>query len=139
MTENNGAASVEFNFNNDQINLAPGQTLTQSYNVGVADPQNPAGTMNQTVSVSIGGTGNDNFVFKLGIGADTIVNFNTQHDTVELDNFSSAQTMQQLQALITTDIHDDAVIELGHGDSIALAGATALQLQTIVHGAVYLH
>ncbi len=139
VTENNGAASVEFNFNNDQINLAPGQTLTQSYNVGVADPQNPAGTMNQTVSVSIGGSGSDNFVFKPGIGADTVVNFNTQHDTIELDNFSSAQTVQQLQTLITTDIHGDAVIELGHGDSITLAGTTAQQLQAIVHGSVHLH
>ena len=95
--------------------------------------------MNQTVSVSIGGSGSDNFVFKPGIGADTVVNFNTQHDTIELDNFSSAQTVQQLQALITTDIHDDAVIELGHGDSITLAGTTAQQLQAIVHGSVYLH
>ena len=139
VTEKDGVASVEFNFNDDQVNLAPGQTLTQSYNVGIADPQNPAGTMNRTVSVSIGGSGSDNFVFKPGIGADTVVNFNTQHDTIELDNFSSAQTVQQLQALITTDIHDDAVIELGHGDSITLAGTTAQQLQAIVHGSVYLH
>ncbi len=139
VTENNDAASLEFNFNSDQINLAQGQTLTQSYNVSVADPHNPAGTMNQTVSVSIGGSGSDNFVFKPGIGADTVVNFKTQHDTIELDNFSSAQTVQQLQTLINTDIHGDAVIELGHDDSITLAGTTAQQLQAIVHGSVYLH
>jgi hypothetical protein len=129
----------KFNFNDDQVNLTTGQTLTQSYNVSVADPQHPAGTVNQTVSVSIGGPGNNNFVFKPGIGADTIVNFNAQHDTVELDNFSNAQTTQQLQALITTDIHGDAVIELEHGDSIALAGTTAQQLQAIVQSAIHLH
>ena len=113
--------------------------MTQSYNVIVADRENPAATLNQTVSVSIGGPGNDNFVFKPGIGADTIVNFNAQHDTVELDNFSGAQTTQQLQALITTDAHGDAVIELGHGDSVTLAGTTAQQLEAIVQSAVHLH
>jgi len=91
------------------------------------------------VSVSIGGSGSDNFVFKLGIGADTIVNFNALHDTMELDNFSSAQTVQQLQALITVDVHGDAVIQLGHGDSITLAGTTAQQLEAIVQSAVHLH
>jgi hypothetical protein len=139
VTENNGAASAEFNLNNDQTNLAPGQTLTQSYNVIVADRENPAAMLNQTVSVSIGGSGNDNFVFKPGIGADTIVNFNAQHDTLELDNFSNAQTTQQLQALIITDVHGDAVIELGHGDSVTLASTTAQQLQAIVQNAVHLH
>ena len=91
------------------------------------------------MSVSIGGSGSDNFVFKLGIGADTIVNFNALHDTMELDNFSSAQTVQQLQALITVDVHGGAVIELGHGDSIILAGTTPQQLEAIVQSAVHLH
>ena len=66
VTESNGGASVEFDFNGDQVHLAPGQTLTQSYNVGLTDAQNPAADQSQTVSVTIGGTGNDNFVFKPG-------------------------------------------------------------------------
>ena len=98
VSESNGSAAVGFQFSlgNDQINLASGQTLTQSYDVSVADAQNPAENLNQTVSVSIGGPGNDNFVFRPGIGADTILNFNPQHDTIELDHFANAQTVQEL-------------------------------------------
>jgi len=91
-TEANGTASVGFEFmpSNDQLNLAPGQTVTQSYNVSLTDAQNPAENVNQTVSVSISGPGNDNFVFEPGIGADAIVNFNPQNDTIELDHFANA-------------------------------------------------
>jgi hypothetical protein len=70
--------------------------------------------------VSIGGPGNDNFIFKPGIGADTIVNFNPLVDTIELDNFTNAQTMQELASLITTSVHGEAVIELENNNSITI-------------------
>jgi Ca2+-binding RTX toxin-like protein len=89
--------------------------------------------------VSLGGTGNDNFVFQPGIGADTIVNFNPKVDTIELDHFVNAQTVQQLQALVTSNAHGDAVIDLGHNDSITLPGMTAAQLQAVLQSAVHLH
>jgi hypothetical protein len=141
VTESNGVASVgfEFNLGNDQINLAPEQTLTQSYAVAVTDPQNPAVNVNQTVSVSIGGPGNDNFVFAPGIGADTIVNFNPQADTIELDHFANIQNVQQLASQITADVHGDAVIELGHNDSITIPGTTASYLQAHLQSLVHLH
>ena len=114
--------------------------MTQSYNVSVADVQNPAENATQTVSVTIGGPGSDNFVFAPGIGADTVTNFNPQQDTIELDHFGNAQTVQELQALISTDVHGDAVINLGHNDSITLAGVTDAQLQHIIQaGHVLLH
>jgi hypothetical protein len=111
--------------------LAPGQTLTQSYGINVTDAQSPGMNISQTVSVSVGGPGNDNFVFQPGIGADTIVNFDPQHDTIELDHFANAQSVQQLESLITADAHGDAVIALGHNDSITVAGVTAAQLQQL--------
>ena len=43
-TESNGVVSVGFEFNDGQVNLTSGETLTQSYNVTVADAQNPAKT-----------------------------------------------------------------------------------------------
>ncbi len=141
-TVSNGNATVswEFDFDNQQVTLAPGQTLTQSYNVTVADAQNPAANVNQTVSVSIGGPGNDHFVFAPGIGADTITNFNPQQDTIELDHFANAQNVQELAALVTTDVHGDAVINLGHNDSITLPGVTDTQLQQVIQaGHVLLH
>ena len=92
------------------------------------------------MSVTIGGPGNDNFVFAPGIGADTITNFNVQQDTLSLDHFANVQTVQELQALISTDAHGDAVINLGHNDSVTLAGVTDTQLQQVIHaGHVLLH
>lgn len=139
MTESNGVAIVDFEFSpgNDQINLASGQTLTQSYDVGVTGQSGAA--VDQTISITIGGPGNDNFVFAPGIGADTIVNFNAQQDTIELDNFANTQTAQQLAAAISTDAHGDAVIELGHGDSVTVAGVTASYLLAHLQSLVHLH
>jgi len=138
---NSGQVSLgfEFSLDNDQINLAPGQTLTQSYSVSLVDPQNPTANLEQTVSVSIGGPGNDNFVFHPGIGADTIINFDPHQDTIELDNFTNLQALQQLQSIVTPDIHGNAFIDLGHGDSITFAGTTAAQLQAVLQSAVHLH
>ena len=118
----NGSASAEwqFSFDGDKTALTTGQTVTQSYNVTVSRCPKPRRERDQTVSVSVGGPGNDNFVFAPGIGADTITNFNPQQDTIELDHFANAQTVQELQALVTTDVHGDAVINLGHNDSITL-------------------
>jgi hypothetical protein len=139
-TESSGVATVgfEFDLGNDQFNLAPHETLTQSYEVAVTDPQNPAVNVNQAVSVSIGGPGNDNFVFAPGIGADTIVNFNA-HDTIELEHFANIENVQQLAAQISTDAHGDAVIELGHNDSITLPGMTGSYLQAHLQSLVHLH
>ena len=142
LTKNDGAASLGFHFDlgNDQINLAPGQTLTQSYGINITDAQNPALNVHQTVAVSIGGAGNDNFVFHPGVGADTIIGFNPTQDTIELDQFANAQTVQQLESLITSDAHGDAVIALGHHDSITVAGVTAQHLQQAAQsGHVILH
>ncbi|HEX3503105.1 MAG TPA: FecR domain-containing protein [Xanthobacteraceae bacterium] len=142
LSESNGTVSVGFGFSldNDQINLAAGQTVTQSYQVSLTDAHNPAVNATQTVSVSIGGAGNDNFVFAPGVGADTVVNFNAQQDTIELDHFAQAQTVQELQSLITTDAHGDAVINLGHNDSITFANTTTVQLQQAIHaGHVLFH
>ena len=140
VSDGNATVSWEFDFDNQQVTLSSGQALTQSYNVKLADAQNPAANMNQTVSVSVGGPGNDNFVFAPGIGADTIINFNPQHDSIELGHFATAQTVQELEALVTTDAHGDAVINLGHNDSITLNGVTDTQLQQVIQaGHVLLH
>ena len=140
MTESNGNISIgwAFSLGDDQLHLAPDQILTQSYDVSVADANSAQG-LNQTVAVSIGGPGNDNFVFQPGIGAETIINFNPQ-DTIELDHFANVATVQELQSLITADVHGDAVMDLGHSDLITLTGTTTAQLQQIIQsGHVLLH
>ena len=139
--ESDSGATVNycFAFDNDQIKLAPGQTVTQSYNITASDPQTTAETVSQIVSVSIGGPGNDQFIFQPGVGADTIVNFNPEQDIIELDHFANVQTMQQLSSLITSDAHGDAMIELGHNDSITIPGLTQTYLQAHLESLVRLH
>jgi hypothetical protein len=138
VTDVDGTVS-EFMLGNDQINLAPGQTATDTHNnVTAPDPAHPGATVN-TVSVTVGGPGNDNFVFAPGIGADTITNFNPQADTIELNHFANVQNTQQLAAAITTDAHGDAVIDLGHSDSITVAGVSGTYLQQHLQSMVHLH
>src|SRR5262249_48870973 len=129
----------EFVLGNDQLNVASGQTVTDTYyNVNVPDPGHPGTTVN-TMSVSIGGPGNDNFVFAPGIGADTIVNFNAEHDTIELDHFANIENMQELAAAITPDAHGNAALELGHGDNVTIPGVSATFLQQHLQSMVHLH
>ena len=140
VSDGNATVTWEFDFSNEQVTLAPNQTLTQSSNVSVADAQNPAQNLNQTVSVTVGGAGSDNFVFPPGIGADTLTNFKPTQDIIELDHFANVQNVQELESLITTDAHGDAVINLGHNDLITLNGVTDTQLQQVIQvGHVLIH
>ena len=132
------SVGFEFSLDNDQINFASAQTLIQSDGVATDDAQNPAVNLNYPASVSIGGPGNDNFVFQPGIGADIAVNLNPRHDAIELNNFSNAQTVQQLQSLVTADAHGDAGIGFAHND-ITQAGMDAMHLQQFLHSVVHLH
>ncbi len=90
-------------------------------------------------SVSIGGPGNDTFVSNPGMGAETISNFNSQTDVIELDHFAKVHSVQQLSSLVTTDAHGEAFIDLGHNDSIAIPGVAASYLQAHLQSLVHLH
>ena len=118
--------------------IGDGQFTFESDGHGGTEVFDPPATGSSGASVSIGGPGNDNFVFHPGVGADTIANFNAKADTIELDHFANIQNMQQLAALITTDAHGDAVIELGHHDSITLPGVSTNYLQAHLHSLVHL-
>jgi hypothetical protein len=69
-----------------------------------------------------------------------VTNFNWQQDTLELDHFTNAQTTEELQSLIASNGHGDAVIPLGHNDSIVLPGVSTSELQQVIQaGHVLLH
>ena len=107
---------------------------------GTTDGQQSGAQLEQNASVSIAGADGDHFVFAPGIGAESVTNFNTQQGTIELDHFTDAQTIQELQSLVTTDAHGDAIINLGHNDSVTLDGVTTQQLQQVIQaGHVFLH
>ena len=96
-------------------------------------------SQNQTISISLGGPGNDDFIFHPGIGADTVLHYDPQHDTIEFDHFAEIQSLQQLASQVVPDAHGDATINLGHADSVTLPGVTAAQFQAMLQSSVHLH
>jgi hypothetical protein len=96
-------------------------------------PASPAAAPNAAAELG------HNFVFRPGMGAETIGTFDPGHDTIELDRFANAQTMDQLNSLITTDGHNNAVINLGHNDTVTLTGMNPQQLQAALGNVVHLH
>jgi hypothetical protein len=99
-------------------------------------PAAPAGgqgaSQGQTVT-SFAGPGSDNFVIKRGLGAETIVGFDPQHDTIAFEHFAGVETAEQLLSAITSDAHGNAMIALGHGDSVTIAGMSEAQLLAVMH------
>src|ERR1700720_3583847 len=100
MIRANGQESVGWRFNFDSSSVA--QIVTQSYDVTVADNQanGTNSTVSQTISVTVGGPGQDTFVFKPGFGTDVIANAKGS-DVVELDGFASVSNVNQLQTLLS--------------------------------------
>ena len=81
-----------------------------------------------------GGTGEDTFAFLPGHGSDTITDFNTSDDQIDLSQFTMAITFTQLQAKMSTVTDpDDANVVTGvqidlsdfGGGTITLEGITA--------------
>ena len=124
-----GDGVIDWQFAASNAQLDHLMAVTQSYTV--SDSSNPG--VAQTVAVSIGGLGNDQFVFKPGVGADTMVNFPTASnsqgsyvgDTIELDNFSNIQSVHDVLQHLSTDAHGNAVVDLGNHDSITFQGISA--------------
>ena len=86
-----------------------------------------------------GGTGRDTFVFDEGDGTDTITDFDTANDRINLTNFNQAMTWEDLQAAmtqvdddpLTTGVNEKAtVIDLSAwgGGTITLKGVTKTDL-----------
>jgi FG-GAP-like repeat/Subtilase family len=145
----NGQESVGWHFNFDSSSVA--QTVTQSYDVTVADNQanGPNGAVSQAISVTVGGPDQDTFVFKPGFGTDVIANAKGS-DVVELDGFASVSNINQLQTLLSeaqagesqsvfqsANGGHDTVVNLGNHDSITLANVKIADLHAsnfIIHG-----
>jgi large repetitive protein len=138
LTNGQVSAGFHFNFNASTID----HEVTQSYNVSLID-QTPAGasqTVSQTVSVTIGGTANDSFVFHPGVGTDIVANAKPT-DTFDLKGFSAiannsqlaellheAQTGQYQSVFAATNNGHDTTINLGNHDMITL---TNIQLASL--------
>jgi hypothetical protein len=141
-SSSNGNGANGFLPNDEQITFGPNGEVTYTIDSGTTVSA-ATQTENTTVMNSgpvVGQGAHDTFVFQPGVGAETIANFNPQQDTLSFEHFTQAQTVQELQTLITTDTQGDAVINLGHNDSVTIAGVTTAQLQqAILSGHVLLH
>ena len=128
----------QFNFNSSSI----ARTATQSYDVTVAgnSANGTHSTVSQTVSITLGGPGDDTFVFKPGFGTQVVANAKSS-DVVELDGFASVADINQLQALLdkahagksqslfqATNGGHDTLINLGNHDTITLANVKIADL-----------
>ena len=133
--EGGATSSVGFAFmsSHDQIDLPSDRALTQAQDAGATDAQNTAATPNQLASVSIGGPGNDHFVFTPGVRANSVANFNPHHDTVELNHSAETENIHELQSLVTPDAHGDASINPVHNDNLTLPGSNPPEVQQLIH------
>ena len=75
-----------------------------------------------------GGGANDLFVFAQPIGNDTIYNFNTASDKIDLVTFTGFTSFGDIQAHTADDANGNAVITLGDGETITLHGVNAASL-----------
>ena len=75
-----------------------------------------------------GGAGADKFVFGHGTGQDTIGDFVTSTDKIDLTAIGFASYQDVINA--THDVGGNAVIDLGNGDQLTLTGVTTAQLHS---------
>ena len=110
LVANNGSATTGWKFwmVDDQIKFASGLGEWPSEGQDSLPPGSS--------SVSTGGT--DNLVFHDGTGVETH-QLSATHDNLEPDPPGDAQTMQQLESLITTNTHVDAMTGL-QGDNVTI-------------------
>ncbi len=73
-------------------------------------------------------SGNDTLVFANTIGKDVVHNFDVAHDKVDLIGFTGFNSFADVQAHLSTDASGNAVITLGSGETITLAGVSAAAL-----------
>jgi Nidogen-like/FecR protein len=133
-----GSVDWHFNLTSSELNgLANGNPVTQSYNVTI-DDGHAGGQVTQTVAISWGSVAADTFTFQPGIGADTVLNFQLGTDSLDFNNGSdsahlgpsmTADQTNHILSLLTSNTSGDAVLDLGHGDTVTLAGISATDLQ----------
>ncbi|MGZ9724314.1 VCBS domain-containing protein [Rhizobium miluonense] len=73
-------------------------------------------------------SGNDTLVFANTIGKDVVHNFDTAHDKIDLIGFAGFNSFADVQAHLSADASGSAVITLGDGETITLAGVSVAAL-----------
>lgn len=109
---------------------------------GIGDDVVFGGDYNDSLSGGAGndsiasGSGNDHIF--LGGGNDTIIDFDFEHDTLDLGSLSLTGT-GHLSLLLSTDGNGDAVLDLGGGNSVTFEGLTEDDITATDLGALTTH
>ena len=111
---------------NDLANVITGNGAANALLGGGGDDTLNGGAGNDTLT---GGAGADKFVFSQGTGQDTVVDFVSATDKLDLSAFGFA-SFAAVQAATSNDGSGNAVIDLGGGNSVTLTGVAANQLQS---------
>ncbi|WP_282607709.1 spondin domain-containing protein [Pelagibius sp. Alg239-R121] len=119
---NGGAGNdvLEGGRGDDNINGGAGNDFICA---GTGDDIINGGTGNDRLE---GGSGADIFVFETGTEDDTVLDFETGRDELDLTAFGFA-SFADVQAAAEDD-GDDVVIDLGNGDSVTLVGVSEAEL-----------
>ena len=96
-------------------------------NVEVYAPGNPIFAISGDDNLT-GSSGADLFVFAQPIGRDTVHNFDTAHDQIDLIGYAGLTGFADVQAHLANDAAGNAVLTLGDGQSITLSGVDAAML-----------
>ena len=77
--------------------------------------------------VLVGGAGNDVFLFNGGGGNDVVLDFTPGEDILQISSGINGQDIQSADDLASrvTQVGDNVVVDLGHGDSVTLVGVSA--------------
>ena len=78
-----------------------------------------------------GGAGADTFVFTGGGGSDVVLDFESGSDMLQIAsdiNGTGVASAEDVAARATT-VGGNAVVDLGHGDTLTLVGVTAVDIQ----------
>ncbi|WP_434783318.1 proprotein convertase P-domain-containing protein [Gimibacter soli] len=96
---------------------------------GTGNDQLWGGLGNDTLT---GGGGDDTFVFQSGTGSDTITDFKTADDILDLAGTSAAITTTAALKAAASSVSGGITIDLGGGDSLTLKGLTMGDLDDVV-------
>lgn len=126
LAQGNSTVTLTFvDFNGTLIVHAPGDNGQNGYNgyTIVTDPPSADSSTPSGPSVSIGGAGNDSFVFHPGMGAEPTSYFRAPTDALALGSISSVHTTPLAQSVFAADGQAGDSIDLGHHDVAGQIGA----------------
>jgi len=142
LTAETAPTPVELALGRDQFNFGSGWTAGQSDGVSAAEGQRDGvsaaegqrdSSENQSASVSLGGPGNDNFLFHPALGADT-GHFDSPAAATEFGQFASAREQHWLSL-----IKDDAIEFAHHSDGIRPPDSDVSHWHLALQHAFHLH